>query len=154
MDYSISCRWVMVLYETVINSTFAFLIGLVLFLTSKEGMKQDILVDFLFYVIVTPVVTTSMQRIMFISENALKINDTLARINSILNIEPLREANKNEVPNGSSVEVEDVKYQYKEDSKPALNHLSLKADKDEMIVLVGPSGKWKNNDCGVDFSFL
>lgn len=81
----------------------------------------------MFYVIVTPVVTTSMQRIMFISENALKINDTLARINSILNIEPLREANKNEVPNGSSVEVEDVKYQYKEDSKTCVESFEFES---------------------------
>ena len=143
IDYSMRCRWQMILYETAINSTFAFLIGLVLLLTSREGMKQDILVDFLFYIIVTPVITTSMQRIMFISENALKINDTLARINSILTLEPLMETNKNEVPNGASVELVDVKYQYKEDAKPALNHLSLKADKDEMIALVGPSGSGK-----------
>ena len=143
IDYSMRCRWQMILYETAINSTFAFLIGLVLLLTSRQGMKMGILIDFLFYVIVSPVITTSMQRIMFISENALKINDTLARINSILTLEPLMETNKNEVPNGASVELVDVKYQYKEDAKPALNHLSLKANKDEMIALVGPSGSGK-----------
>ncbi|WP_278244253.1 hypothetical protein [Lachnobacterium bovis] len=39
----------------------------------------------------------------------------------------MREANKNEVPNGSSVEVEDVKYQYKEDSKTCVESFEFES---------------------------
>ena len=180
LKYTFECRSSMILFTMFINSAFAFLIGLTLFLTRSGAATQDILVNFLFYVIFTPIITTTMMRVMFMSENNMKINDAMARVNSILDIKPLSEAKNRKTPSGASVEIKDVTYRYSrgvnepkscshdpgdcfrvqgetrplEDANPAVKHLTLSADKDQIVALVGPSGSGKTTAAGLISRFF
>lgn len=154
LKYTFECRSSMILFEMFINSAFAFLIGLTLFLTRGGTAAQDILVNFLFYVIFTPIITTTMQRVMFMSENSMKIEDAIARVNSIKNIEPLTEAKDKKTSSGAFVEIRNVTYRYSENAKPAVKNLSLSADKDQIVALVGPSGSGKTTVAGLISRFF
>ena len=170
LQYTFRCRKSMILFTMFINSAFAFLIGLTLFLTRGGAATQDILVNFLFYVIFTPIITTTMQRVMYMSENSMKIEDAIARVNSIKNIEPLAEAKEKKMPSldlsahsdaaepqrlpGAFVEIKDVTYRYSEDANPAVKNLSLSADKDQIVALVGPSGSGKTTAAGLISRFF
>ena len=154
LQYTFRCRKSMILFEMFINSAFAFLIGLTLFLTRGGAATTDILVNFLFYVIFTPIITTTMMRVMFISENSMKIDDAVARVNSILDIRPLPEAKEKKEPSGAYVEIKDATYRYREDAQPAVKNLSLSADKDQIVVLVGPSGSGKTTVAGLISRFF
>ena len=154
LKYTFECRSSMILFEMFINSAFAFLIGLTLFLTRGGAAIQDIIVNFLFYVIFTPIITTTMTRVMFMSENSMKINDAVARVNSILDIAPLAEPKKPQTPHGASVELCGVTYRYAEDTKPAVKNLSITADKDQIVALVGPSGSGKTTIAGLISRFF
>ena len=154
LQYTFRCRKSMILFEMFINSAFAFLIGLTLFLTRGGAATTDILVNFLFYVIFTPIITTTMMRVMFISENSMKIDDAVARVNSILDIRPLPEAKEKKEPSGAYVEIKDATYRYREDAQPAVKNLSLSADKDQIVALVGPSGSGKTTVAGLISRFF
>ena len=154
LKYTFECRSSMILFTMFINSAFAFLIGLTLFLTRGTAAAQDILINFLFYVIFTPIITTTMQRVMFMSENSMKIEDAVARVNSILDIRPLPEATEKKKPNGAFVEIKNVTYRYNENSVPAVKNLSLSADKDQIVALVGPSGSGKTTAAGLISRFF
>ena len=154
LQYTFRCRKSMILFEMFINSSFAFLIGLTLFLTRGGAATTDILVNFLFYVIFTPIITTTMMRVMFISENSMKIDDAVARVNSILDIRPLPEAKEKKEPSGAYVEIKDATYRYREDAQPAVKNLSLSADKDQIVALVGPSGSGKTTVAGLISRFF
>lgn len=154
LKYTFECRSSMILFTMFINSAFAFLIGLTLFLTRGGVATQDILVNFLFYVIFTPIITTTMQRVMFMSENSLKIDDAITRVNSILDIQPLEEAKEKKMPSGAFVEVKDATYRYSEDANPAVTNLSISADKDQIVALVGPSGSGKTTVAGLISRFF
>ncbi len=154
IHYTKSCRTPMVLFTLFVNTAFAFLIGLTLFLTKSGNYTQDILINFLFYVIFTPIIVTTMNRVMFMSENTMQINDAITRINSILDIKPLAESEKTESPNGTSVELKNVTYHYSEDAKAAVDNISIKADKDQIIALVGPSGSGKTTVAGLISRFF
>lgn len=150
LEYTYRCRSAMILFTMFINSAFAFLIGLMLFLTRGGGeVSQDILVNFLFYVIFTPVIVTTMNRVMFMSENSMKINDAITRINSILDIKPLLEPEDKKQPKGEAVEISNVTFRYSDDAKPAVKNLTLSADKDEIVALVGASGSGKTTVAGL-----
>ena len=95
-----------------------------------------------------------MMRVMYIPENSMKIEDAIARVNSIKNIEPLAEAKTKKTPSGAFVEIKDVTYRYSEDTNPAVRNLSMSADRDQIVALVGPSGSGKTTAAGLISRFF
>ena len=54
----------------------------------------------MFYIIITPVLTVTMTKIMFQSENKMLVEDALTRIDGVLNINPLPVENSEKKLNG------------------------------------------------------
>ena len=52
------------------------------------------LLNLLFYIIITPIITVTLNKIMFASENKMIVGDALERVDSILVRQPLPEAAK------------------------------------------------------------
>ena len=149
MHYTRMMRPSMVGYTVLINSAFVFILGLTLFLIRGENYRMDILLNFLFYVIFTPAIATTMTKVMFMSENDMKVKDAVARMDAILGIQPLPEAECGREPKGASVELRDVTYRYAPDAPAAVSHLSLKAEQNEIVAIVGPSGSGKTTVAGL-----
>jgi ATP-binding cassette subfamily B protein len=144
MHYTRMMRSSMVGYTVLIHCAFVFILGLTLFLIRGENYGMDILLNFLFYVIFTPAIATTMTKVMFMSENDMKVKDAVARMDTILSIQPLPEPKNGKEPRGASVELQDVTYRYTPDAAAAVSHLSLKAEKNEIVAIVGPSGSGKS----------
>lgn len=143
LKYTKSCRSPMVMFTVIINASFAFLIGLTMYLANDGVVAQDVLINFLFYVIFTPIIVTMMNRVMFLSENTMVIHDAMKRIREIMDIQPLPEAVKPCTIKQFDVELSHVTYRYAEDATPAVHDLSLCAKQNQVIALVGPSGSGK-----------
>ena len=84
----------------------------------------------------------------------MKIDDAIARVNSIKEIQPLVETENKKTPSGAFVEIKNVTYRYSNDAKPAVRNLSLSADKDQIIALVGSSGSGKTTTAGLIARFF
>ena len=52
----------MLAYIVLINSAFVFILCLTLFLIRGENYQTDILLNFLFYLVFTPAIATSMNK--------------------------------------------------------------------------------------------
>ena len=66
--YTKELRMPMMLYTAAINGVFAFLIvGGLLF--TRNGVTSEFLLNLLFYIIITPVISLTLTRIMYMSEN-------------------------------------------------------------------------------------
>ena len=69
------------LYTAAINGVFAFLIvGGLLF--TRNGVTSEFMLNLLFYIIIPPVISLTLTRIMYLSENELVVADALARVDS------------------------------------------------------------------------
>lgn len=147
--YCKKCRMPMLMYTVFINSAFAFLITLALILAGGEAVSQSLLLSFIFYVIFTPVIATSMTKVLFMSENGMVVNDALTRIHSILDLKPLPDASKTESPKDNSVEFKNVSFRYSGTKNDAIRNVSFKVHPGETVALVGPSGGGKSTAAGL-----
>ncbi|GFI55561.1 lipid A export ATP-binding/permease protein MsbA [Clostridiales bacterium] len=147
--YCKKCRMPMLLYTVFINSAFAFLITLALILTGGGAVTQSILLSLIFYVIFTPAISTSMTKVLFMSENGMVVNDALTRIHSILEIKPLSDAKNPQHPRDNSVEFQNVSFRYSGTENDAIKDVSFKVQPSETVALVGPSGGGKTTAAGL-----
>ena len=154
MHYTRMMRKSMLGYTVLINSAFVFILGVTLFLIRGGNYRMDILLNFLFYVIFTPAIATAMSKVMFMSENDMKVKDAVARVDTILGLQPLPETEHGQEPRGATVELKDVTYRYASDAPAAVSDLSLKAERNEIVGIVGPSGSGKTTVAGLISRFF
>lgn len=139
--YTKQLRAPMMFYTAAINGVFAFLIAGGLLFT-QNGVTSGFLLNLIFYIIITPIISVTLTKIMFQSENAMIVDDALQRIDSVLNLQPLIEAARPQAPQGSSVELEHVRFSY-DGKKNALKNISLSIPAGQTVAFVGPSGGGK-----------
>lgn len=140
IDYTKNLRAPMAFFTMLINGIFAFIIfGALIF--AKGGVTNELILNILFYIIITPVLTVTMTKVMFQSENKMIVEDALKRIDSIMNIEPLP-SKGSRVPADSSVELKNVSYSYDGEVK-AIDRVSLRIGAGQTVAFVGPSGGGK-----------
>ena len=139
--YTKQLRAPMVFYTAAINGVFAMLIaGGLLFI--QNGVTAEFLLDLIFYIIITPIISITLTRIMFQSENAMIVNDALQRIDSVLNLKPLKEAEQPKHPKDASVELENIHFSY-DGKTEVLKGVSLSIPQGRVVAFVGPSGGGK-----------
>lgn len=140
--YTKDLRAPMLFYTTAINAVFAVLIAAGMAFTA-DGVTGAFLLNLLFYIIITPVITVTVTRIMFASENEMIVSDALMRIDSIMDMQPLPEPAVTQTPKDNSVVLENVSFRYQEAKQNALDGISLAIAPGEHVALVGPSGGGK-----------
>lgn len=106
-------------YTVAINSVFAIMIAATyLFGNVKNGTADStFLLNLLFYIIITPIITVTLTKMMYAGENTMVVEDALSRIDSILEMQPLKETEKKEIPADTSITFENVSFRYKGASK-------------------------------------
>ena len=129
-------------YTTIINAVFAVLIAAAMIFTSS-GVTTSFFVDLLFYVIITPVITVTLTKIMFSSQNKMIVADAMKRIESVLDMKPLEETKTQKHPKDNSIKLSGVKFKYAKATENAINGVDLTVAPGEHIALVGPSGGGK-----------
>ncbi len=140
--YTKELRMPMMFYTAAVNGVFAFLIAGGLLLT-KNGVTPEFLLNLLFYVIITPVISLTLTKIMYMSENKMIVADALSRIDSVLNAEPVSASGQPKHPKDGSVTLTDVRFSY-DGEKDVINGVSMDIQPGQTVALVGPSGGGKS----------
>ena len=142
MVYTKQLRWPMTLYTLAVNSVFVFLIAGG-FLFSRGGADNGILLNLLFYIIITPVISLTLTKLMFMSENGMIVQDAITRIDSVLQSPPLSQPSAPQHPKDSSVTLDHVTFSY-DGAKNVLEDVSLSIGAGQTAAFVGPSGGGKS----------
>ncbi len=144
--YTKALRLPMMFYTTAVNGVFAFLIAGGILLT-RNGVTMQLLLNLIFYIVITPIIGTTLTKIMFMSEDTMIVNDAISRIDEVLHEKPLSESTVNNVPSNHSITLEHVSYSYDVSehvpAKNALNDVSLSIPSGQVVALVGASGGGK-----------
>ena len=142
ISYTKDLRLPMMFYTAAVNGVFAFLIaGGLLFTT--HGVTPEFLLNLLFYIIITPVISLTLTRIMYMSENKMVVADALARIDSVLEAAPMQVQAVPQHPKDSSVTLQDVHFSY-DGKTEVIKGVSLEIQPGQTVAFVGPSGGGKS----------
>lgn len=140
--YTKELRIPMLGYTTAINGVFAFLIAGGLLFT-RNGITSAFLLNLLFYVIITPVISLTMTKVMYMSENKVIVADALQRIDTVLGAQPVQESSVPQHPRDSSMTLKDVHFSY-DGSEDVICGVSMNIQPGQTVALVGPSGGGKS----------
>ena len=128
ISYTKDLRLPMMFYTAAVNGVFAFLIAGGLLFT-RNG--------------ITPVISLTLTRIMYMSENELVVADALARVDSVLDAEPVPENDHPRHPKDASVSLKDVHFSY-DGKTDVIKGVSLDIQPGQTVAFVGPSGGGKS----------
>ena len=140
--YTEELRVPMLFYTAAINGVFAFLIAGA-FLFTRNGVTPEFLLNLLFYIIITPVISLTLTKIMYMSENKMVVADALSRIDSVLEAAPVPEGKAGARPKDSSVGLRDVRFSY-DGKNEVIRGVSMEIQPGQTVALVGPSGGGKS----------
>ena len=144
--YTKDLRVPMMGLTTAINSVFAILIAATFWLGGVKSGSVDgtFLLNLMFYIIITPIITVTMTKMMYAGENVMIVEDALNRIDGLLEKKPLPQSVNPEKPQDASISFKNVSYRYDGASDDAIHNISLDIRSGEHIAFVGPSGGGKS----------
>lgn len=142
VSYTKDLRLPMMFYTAAVNGVFAFLIAGGLLFTI-HGVTPEFLLNLLFYIIITPVISLTLTRMMYMSESKMVVADALARINSVLEAAPMQVQAISQHPQDASVTLQDVHFSY-DGKTEVIKGVSLDIQPGQTVAFVGPSGGGKS----------
>ena len=152
--YTLDLRLPMVLYTTLVNSCFSVLIGMTLFVAKDGEVDGHFLLNLLYYIIVTPAIAVTLNRLMFASENEMIVAEALSKTNRILAIAPLSVPSDAKRPENNELVLHNVRFRYPDASRFAVDGVSLSVKPGQKIALVGPSGGGKTTTASLMARFF
>lgn len=150
--YTKDMRVPMMFYTAAINGVFAFLIAGALWFTAG-GVTNAFLLNLIFYIVITPVISLTLTKMMYMSENNMIVKDALERIDGVLSVSPMSESETPEHPADSSVKLNDVHFSY-DGKNEVIRGVSMNIGAGQTVALVGPSGGGKSTLAGLMARFF
>ncbi len=140
--YTLQLRMPMIGFMTCINAVFLAIVLGAFFLTRNGVADKDIL-NVMYYIIVTPLVTVTLTKIAYSGEAEMTLIDALKRVEYVLKLNVLPESEKNNVPEDNSIVLNKVSYRYAEATRDAVSDIDISIAPGEHVAFVGPSGSGK-----------
>lgn len=145
--YALKCRIPLTGFTVTLNSTYVLLIPAAMFILSGVSGRmayENVVLDFLFYSLFTPICATMMNRIMFASEQLMAAKSAVSRVDEILQEKPLKKPENPMLPADASIVFSDVSFSYPGAKEKALDHISFEVPAGKTVALVGASGSGKS----------
>ena len=141
-DYTLMLRLPMMGFMTCINAIFAFIV-IAAYVVTKDGITNAAILNVMYYIIVTPLVTIALTKIAYSGEAEMTLIDALKRVETIMAIKPLDEGSSDKKPLDNGIELRNVSYRYDDATRDAVENVSISIASGEHVALVGPSGSGK-----------
>lgn len=153
INYTKLLRKPMTGFMTSINAIFTAII-IATYLLAEKGVTSELILNVMYYIIATPLLTVALTKIAYSDEEKMMVNDALARVNSILEMDALLEGNDSKLPADNSIEFDHVSYRYQNAQKDTVYNISFRIKEGEHVALVGPSGGGKSTVAALTARFF
>lgn len=152
--YTLDLRMPMTLYTTLVNASFAVLIAFTLVMANRNSLDGEFLLNLIYYIIVTPSMAVTLNRIMFATENEMIVAEALDKTGRIFALDALKDPDDAKLPDDNELELKNVRFRYPEANVFAVDGISLSIKPGQKIALVGPSGGGKTTTASLMARFF
>lgn len=144
IKYALSMEKSDSIYNTIINGIFFFLIPTAIVLFNAVRDKEKMLLSFVFFAVLTPLIVSILSKIMKSSSNVMISSASLDVIDGIFAEEELKNTGTIKDIEHYDIELDNVTFSYEKDAEKALDNVSLKIKEGTVTALVGESGGGKS----------
>ena len=143
LKFSLGWQNCMPAFTTIVNNIYLFLIPVGILVGRNAKDPKLFALHFVFYLLFVPAIAGILNKIMYVSESFMEINNNVARMDEILYISELAD-NGTKVPAGCDVRFENVSFSYEGRTEQALKNVSFHAQEGQLTAVVGASGSGKS----------
>ncbi len=141
--YTLLWRTPMSFYTVIMEATAFFLTPLALLLIGRGGNIPQVIADFVFYLLISPIFSMLLMRSMYFKQNTMIAGQAIDRIDNLIHYPDLRETGEAQPIPTNSLEFRNVVFSYEGSEQRALDGISFQLREGETIALVGASGGGK-----------
>lgn len=142
--YAKACRMPKTIFGVVLNSFFVFLIAAATVLFNSANNQTAVFLNLIFFILLSPLISTTMMRLMMTGENLIQAKEALKRIETIICDDSYTENGHDEFPENTEIVFSDVCFSYPEQEKNVIEHVSFEISKNQKVAFVGLSGSGKS----------
>ena len=142
--YAKACRIPKTIFGVMLNSFFVFLIAVAVVLFNSASDPIAVFLNLIFFILLSPLISTTMMRLMMTGENLIQAKEALNRIETIICDGSYIENGSDEFPENTEIVFSDVCFSYPEQEKNVIEHVSFEISKNQKVAFVGLSGSGKS----------
>lgn len=142
--YAKACHMPKTIFGVMLNSFFVFLIAIAAVLFNSTNDPISVFLNLIFFILLSPLISTTMMRLMMTGENLIQAKEALKRIETIICDDSYIENGSGEFPENTEIVFSDVCFSYPEQEKNIIEHVSFEISKNQKVAFVGLSGSGKS----------
>jgi ATP-binding cassette subfamily B protein len=112
-------------------------------LIGNSGNYAGVLLDLLFYILITPVFAQGIMKSMYMNQALGLATEAVNRVEDLTDVEPLAVAKKPQPITGHEISFKEVSFRYPGSEQKAIDNLSFTIPEGKSLALVGASGSGK-----------
>lgn len=142
---SLIWRRPMSFYTMIINGFGFFLVPVSIILIAHSGDYGGITADMLLYLLITPVISTNIMKVMYLQQELFIAGEAIDRLEAISSEHPLLVSDHpTKTLVGHEIRFLNVSFTYPSSEVPVLREISFTLPEGKLYALVGPSGGGKS----------
>lgn len=144
-EYAASMRRSMSVYTVAINGFAFLLVPLAIILIFIGGNWQQVSLNLIFYVLITPFFGQCIMKLMYVIDGYRQAGEAVGRIEALTDEKQQLAVSQQPVPMPATYDIRlsDVSFRYDGASKDAVSHIDLAIPQGKTVALVGASGSGK-----------
>lgn len=143
IKYTLVWRMPMSFYTIAINAFAFVLVPTGIILIGHGGEMSVIIADIFLYVLIAPVISSNVMKMMYLSQNLFLANEAVERLENLTDAMPLADSHTPRKIEKFDICFDNVTFRYNSAEKDVIKNITLNILQGKTVALVGVSGGGK-----------